>query len=152
MKYFIMMIISLNILSYTEWSTYTNEDKSTKSLTYTYGDLNKDAFHLRQYADGTWVFQVGSSKKLKGTSSVVLSGMYSDVPVILDDIKSKTDNDVFFNVSPDDLIRIKNLFFEAEEVDEKVTFLFYHNVFMCKEEIVECVGFKSLYRGTYAKY
>ena len=65
MKYLMMFMIALNVYSYTGWSSYEPENKSRKSITYTFKNTHKDAFHIRKYSDGTWVLQVGSTEKIK---------------------------------------------------------------------------------------
>ncbi len=147
MKFLMMFFIAINIYAgkINGWSSYKSIDK--KSITYTYGELNKDAFHLRKYNDGTWLFHVGSTEKLKNVS-VILTMSNGDIPVILNDVYSKTKNDVYFRVDEETINRIKDIFFDAETFQEVATFQIY-NGSKYTEVLIDCKGFKNMYRKMY---
>ena len=148
MKYLIMFIMALNIYSYTGWSSYEPENKSRKSITYTFKNTHKDAFHIRKYPDDTWILQVGSTEKIKSDVSVIFSMDYGDAPVILTDVYKRDKNDVFFVLSEEDVERLIDVFFDAEMYQDKATFEFFNGM-SYTEVRIDCTGFKNMYRKMY---
>ena len=148
MKYLMMFMIALNVYSYTGWSSYEPENKSRKSITYTFKNTHKDAFHIRKYADGTWILQVGSTEKIKSNASVIFSMDYGDTPVMLTDVFKKDKNDVFFVLSEEDVERLIDVFFDAEMYQDMATFEFFNGM-SYTEVRIDCTGFKNMYRKMY---